>query len=301
MEELALDTLLGRLSELGLVSPGGKQSTDATHVISAMRGLNRLELAGESVRAALEALAVAVPGWLAGVCDVAEWNTRYGVRVDSWQLPTSQTKRDELAAGGIRTRGAALAARASRRGGAAGGAGAELPHRNQRRRAGGDETAGGALTRRTRHRSLEALLRQLNPMLRGWCHYFRHGVSKATFEYLDDYAWHRVTAWLRKRHRGITWKELYRRFLTGRPGNRPAENGITMFDCAQVEVTRYRWRANNITTPFTNTAAPTATWPRNPWSAGCVETRSSGTEGGPGKRTGSNPDTAPRPDPYTSG
>lgn len=116
-----------------------------------------------------------------------------------------------------------------------------------------------ALTHRTRHRSLEALLRQLNPVLRGWCQYFRHGVSKATFGYLDDYAWHRVTAWLRKRHPGITWKELYRRFLTGRPGNRPAENGITMFDCAQVEVTRYRWRANNIPTPFTSTAAPAAT------------------------------------------
>jgi IS30 family transposase len=32
-----------------------------------------------------------------------------------------------------------------------------------------------------------------------------------------------------------------------------------------------------------------------------VETRSSGAEGGPGKRTGSNPGTAPRPDPYILG
>ena len=32
-----------------------------------------------------------------------------------------------------------------------------------------------------------------------------------------------------------------------------------------------------------------------------METRSSGAEGGPGKRTGSNPDTAPRPDPYIIG
>lgn len=98
LEELALDTLLRRLSELGLVGSGGKQRTDATHVHSAVRDLNRAELAGESVRAALEALAVAAPGWLASVVDVAEWNTRYGVRVDSWRLPTSQAKRDELAA-----------------------------------------------------------------------------------------------------------------------------------------------------------------------------------------------------------
>ena len=43
-----------------------------------------------------------------------------------------------------------------------------------------------ALTRRSAHPSLAALLRQLNPVLRGWCTYFRHGVSKATFGYLDQ-------------------------------------------------------------------------------------------------------------------
>ncbi len=37
----------------------------------------------------------------------------------------------------------------------------------------------------------------------------------------------------------------------------------------------------------------------NPWRAGCAETCKSGSEGGPRKRTGQNPDTAPRPDPYT--
>ncbi|MFD0855598.1 group II intron reverse transcriptase/maturase, partial [Actinomadura adrarensis] len=117
-----------------------------------------------------------------------------------------------------------------------------------------------ALTNRSRHLTLEALLRQLNPVLRGWCTYFRHGVSKATFHYLDAYTWRRVTAWLRKRHLGITWKELYRRFLTGRPGNRPADNGIVMLDTMQVEVTRYRWRADNIPTPWTGiVAAMTAT------------------------------------------
>jgi RNA-directed DNA polymerase len=32
---------------------------------------------------------------------------------------------------------------------------------------------------------LEVLLRHLNPMLRGWCAYFRPGVSSATFAYLS--------------------------------------------------------------------------------------------------------------------
>ena|SRR5689334_22536076 len=64
--------LLARLGELGLVGAGMRQRTDSTHVLGRIRDLNRLELAGESVRAALEALAAAAPGWLAQVID-ASW------------------------------------------------------------------------------------------------------------------------------------------------------------------------------------------------------------------------------------
>jgi len=64
---LALDALLERLAGLGLVRGGGRQRTDSTHVLARIRDLNRLELAGETVRAALEALAAAAPGWLAAV------------------------------------------------------------------------------------------------------------------------------------------------------------------------------------------------------------------------------------------
>ena len=63
---------------------------------TAVRELNRIELAGESVRACVEALAVAAPDWLATVIDVGEWAARYGARVDSWRLPASKTKRAEL-------------------------------------------------------------------------------------------------------------------------------------------------------------------------------------------------------------
>ncbi|MGY2026061.1 group II intron reverse transcriptase/maturase [Nocardia gipuzkoensis] len=114
-----------------------------------------------------------------------------------------------------------------------------------------------ALTKKARHHSLADLLGRLNPVLRGWCAYFRHGVSKATFGYLDSYAWHRVTQWLLKRHKRITWADLHRRFLTGRPGNRPAADGIVMFDTTTVAVTRYRWRANNIPTPWSGNAGTT--------------------------------------------
>jgi RNA-directed DNA polymerase len=114
------------------------------------------------------------------------------------------------------------------------------------------------LTARSRHRTLGDLLRQLNPALRGWCQYFRFGVSSATFGYLDKFVWRRITGWLRKRHKGITWKALYRQFLTGPPKGLPAEGGITMFRAAQVETVRYRWRGTNIPAPWPGGAGATA-------------------------------------------
>src|SRR4249920_65037 len=52
LEQRVLDLLLEALAAEGLVGAGGKQRTDSTHVISAVRDLNRLELAGESDRTA---------------------------------------------------------------------------------------------------------------------------------------------------------------------------------------------------------------------------------------------------------
>ncbi|MGX1915772.1 IS1182 family transposase [Streptomyces phaeochromogenes] len=97
MERVIFDRLVEHCRQEGLITAGGKQRTDSTHVISAVRDLNRTELAGESVRAALEALAVAAPSWLATHVDVAEFAERYGPRVDGWTMPRSQAKRDRLA------------------------------------------------------------------------------------------------------------------------------------------------------------------------------------------------------------
>jgi len=92
------------------------------------------------------------------------------------------------------------------------------------------------------------LLRQLNAALRGWTTYFRHGVSKATFSYLSDYTWHRVAGWLRRKHRRATWKFLRRRYLSNR--SRPEQNGVALFECWAVPVTRYRYRGTAIPTPW---------------------------------------------------
>jgi transposase len=52
-ERLLFDTLLQRLRDQGLVKAKGRQRTDSTHVLAAVRGLNRLERVGETMRAAL--------------------------------------------------------------------------------------------------------------------------------------------------------------------------------------------------------------------------------------------------------
>jgi transposase len=97
LEQVALDALLGKLAGDGLVKAGGKQRTDSTHVVAAVAALNRLELAGESVRAAVEAVAAAHPGWLAQRICVPDWTGRYGTPLTSWRPPGSQAKQDELA------------------------------------------------------------------------------------------------------------------------------------------------------------------------------------------------------------
>jgi transposase len=97
LEAVPLDALLERLAADGLVKAGGKQRTDSTHVIAAVAALNRLELAGESVRAALEAVTAAHPGWTADVLHVSEWARRYGTPVTDWHPPASEKKQDELA------------------------------------------------------------------------------------------------------------------------------------------------------------------------------------------------------------
>jgi hypothetical protein len=75
--------------------PAGRQRTDSTHVLGAIRALNRLELAGETLQAALEALAVAAPGWLAGVID-ASWQQVYGRGSTTCTCPKARPGRREL-------------------------------------------------------------------------------------------------------------------------------------------------------------------------------------------------------------
>jgi transposase len=95
-EQRLLDTLLDQLKERGLIRQRGRQRTDSTHVLAAIRVLNRLERVGETLRAALNELAVMTPDWLQ-ILAPPEWYQRYGKRVENYHLPRTDTARDELA------------------------------------------------------------------------------------------------------------------------------------------------------------------------------------------------------------
>jgi transposase len=95
-EELLLDKLLERCRALGLLTARGQQRTDSTHVLAAIRVLNRLELVAETLRAALNAVATVAPAWLQAVTPLA-WYERYSRRIEESRLPKDTAAREAYA------------------------------------------------------------------------------------------------------------------------------------------------------------------------------------------------------------
>src|SRR3954463_9415327 len=97
----AAERLLARMldvaHEAGLLKARGRQRTDSTHVLAAVRALNRLELLAETLRAALNAIAVIAPDWLRALAPSA-WHARYDRRVEDRRLPKTEPQRDAYVA-----------------------------------------------------------------------------------------------------------------------------------------------------------------------------------------------------------
>ena len=95
-EQRLLDKLLERCQEKGWVKDRGKQRSDSTHVLAAIRRLNRLELAGETLRATLNVLAAMAPDWL--LLQVSpDWFDRYSRPVEEYRLPKGDKSRRNYA------------------------------------------------------------------------------------------------------------------------------------------------------------------------------------------------------------
>jgi transposase len=95
-ERRLFERLLEGLKDQGVVKGGGRQRTDSTQVLAAIRSLSRLGCVGETVRHALNAVATVAPGWLRGWAP-PEWDDRYGQRRQEARLPTGPAARQVLA------------------------------------------------------------------------------------------------------------------------------------------------------------------------------------------------------------
>ena len=95
-QHLLLDRMLEQLRDKHLLKARGRQRTDSTHVLAAIRVMNRLELVTETLRAALNDLATATPDWLRGIV-AADWSARYSLRVEQTRLPRGEKARQEYA------------------------------------------------------------------------------------------------------------------------------------------------------------------------------------------------------------
>ena len=96
VEHKILDAVLDLCRARKWVTPRGRQRTDSTHVLGMIRALNRLECVGETLRHALNSLAVSAPDWLLGH-SLPEWLDRYDRRLDDERLPKGKEERQVLA------------------------------------------------------------------------------------------------------------------------------------------------------------------------------------------------------------
>jgi transposase len=90
-----LDHLLEQLSNRGWIKKRGVLRTDSTHVLAAVRRLNRLELVGETLRAALNAVAEDAPEWLKEWVPLS-WFERYAQRIEEWRFPDAKQKQEQV-------------------------------------------------------------------------------------------------------------------------------------------------------------------------------------------------------------
>jgi transposase len=94
-ENQLLDTMLDSFKQFGLLKAGGKVRTDSTHVEAAIRLLNRIECVCETLRQALNDLAIIAPTWLLAQVS-PDWFERYSQRLEQYRLPNKKASLEQL-------------------------------------------------------------------------------------------------------------------------------------------------------------------------------------------------------------
>jgi transposase len=92
-EERLLEVMVELFQGRGWLKARGRARTDSTHVLAKVRALNRGELVGETLRAALNALAVVAPDWLRAHAQ-SEWVERYSRPEEDDRVPGKKAERE---------------------------------------------------------------------------------------------------------------------------------------------------------------------------------------------------------------
>lgn len=95
-EHQLLDEMLKQCQQRGWIKTRGKARTDSTHVLGAIRQLNRIECCGETLRRVLNDLATVAPSWLLAQV-TSDWFDRYGARFEQYRLPKTKALQQQLA------------------------------------------------------------------------------------------------------------------------------------------------------------------------------------------------------------
>jgi transposase len=93
-ESQLLEIMLSQFKQKKLLKSRGRQRTDSSHVLAAIRRLNRLECVGETLRHALNDLAKAAPQWLKALV-TQDWFDLYGARFEQYRLPTQKAEQEQ--------------------------------------------------------------------------------------------------------------------------------------------------------------------------------------------------------------
>lgn len=93
--------------------------------------------------------------------------------------------------------------------------------------------------------TLDSRLKRLNPILRGWCNFYRHAWgAKRVFSQIDNYVWWTIYRWLRKKHPTRNKGFLCARYGRRKPGCRGLQwqdGGTCPFELARTRVQPFRF------------------------------------------------------------
>jgi RNA-directed DNA polymerase len=89
----------------------------------------------------------------------------------------------------------------------------------------------------------DRLIRKLNQIINGWGNYYRHVVSKDTYNLLDTYTWIRTQRWINRRHPTKRWSYWYHKYFMTVKDNRwifcDKQTGAKLNKMANIPIIRF--------------------------------------------------------------